>query len=237
MNRKVELFQAEKKILIQKKGEKNIGKEKSIFYSPSEASLACQPYLPKDKPFYRVAGALIRKKDSFLIAQRPKHKARANLWELVGGKLEKGETPEEALLRECKEEMNIRLCIDQLYFDLLHEYEDMCIQFTVFLSHLDENSGEIELLEHQDIRYIQASEIENYSYCAALSPILLKLKKEASLLQTKQYESLLGRFSGTIWAADEEIAYQIIQKDVTNASPDAIRGDFIETALTLKGKH
>ena len=56
-----------------------------------------------------VVAALIWDKDKFLICQRPKNKARALLWEFVGGKVEKGETKEQALIRECKEELNISL--------------------------------------------------------------------------------------------------------------------------------
>ena len=56
-----------------------------------------------------VVAALIWDKDKFLICQRPANKARALLWEFVGGKVEKGETKEQALIRECKEELNITL--------------------------------------------------------------------------------------------------------------------------------
>lgn len=56
-----------------------------------------------------VVAALIWNKDKFLICQRPANKARALLWEFVGGKVEKGETKEQALIRECKEELNVTI--------------------------------------------------------------------------------------------------------------------------------
>ncbi len=56
-----------------------------------------------------VVAALIWDKDKFLICQRPANKARAFLWEFVGGKVKEGETKEQALIRECKEELNIML--------------------------------------------------------------------------------------------------------------------------------
>ena len=56
-----------------------------------------------------VVAALIWDKDKFLICQRPANKARVLLWEFVGGKVEQGETKEQALIRECKEELNITL--------------------------------------------------------------------------------------------------------------------------------
>ncbi len=60
-----------------------------------------------DKPFIKVVAALIWDKDKFLICQRPANKARGLLWEFVGGKVEDGETKEQALIRECQEELAI----------------------------------------------------------------------------------------------------------------------------------
>ena len=65
-----------------------------------------------------VVAALIWDKDKFLICQRPANKARALLWEFVGGKVEKGETKEQALIRECKEELNIMLNVGTFLWKL-----------------------------------------------------------------------------------------------------------------------
>ena len=54
-----------------------------------------------------VVAALIWQDGRFLICQRPRHKARGSLWEFVGGKVEPGESKEEALIRECREELGI----------------------------------------------------------------------------------------------------------------------------------
>ena len=56
-----------------------------------------------------VVAALIWNQDKFMICQRPAHKARGLLWEFVGGKVEPGETMEQALIRECQEELAITL--------------------------------------------------------------------------------------------------------------------------------
>ena len=63
-----------------------------------------------------VVAALIWDKDKFLICQRPANKARALLWEFVGGKVERGETKEQALIRECKEELNITLNVGGCFY-------------------------------------------------------------------------------------------------------------------------
>ena len=65
-----------------------------------------------------VVAALIWDKDKFLICQRPANKARALLWEFVGGKVEQGESKEQALIRECKEELNITLNVGDVLWEL-----------------------------------------------------------------------------------------------------------------------
>lgn len=79
------------------------------------------------KPFVEVVAALIWDEDKFLICQRPINKARGLLWEFVGGKLEKGETKEQALIRECKEELAITVEPHNVFMELVHEYEDIII--------------------------------------------------------------------------------------------------------------
>lgn len=62
-----------------------------------------------------VVAALIKKDDKFLICQRPKNKARGLLWEFVGGKVEKGEGLQDALKRECKEELDVDIEVGELF--------------------------------------------------------------------------------------------------------------------------
>ena len=71
-------------------------------------------------PEIPVVAALIRDGEKFFICQRPRHKARGGCWEFPGGKTEPGETPEEALVRECREELDVTLNVGALYFDLVH---------------------------------------------------------------------------------------------------------------------
>ena len=62
-----------------------------------------------------VVAALIWNQDKFMICQRPPHKARGLLWEFVGGKVEPGETKEQALIRECREELAITLDVGNAF--------------------------------------------------------------------------------------------------------------------------
>lgn len=123
-----------------------------------------------------VAAALIWKNDKFLICQRPPHKGNALLWEFVGGKLEKGETHEEALVRECREELGVTVNVGVPFCEIVHTYPDITIHLTVFNGEITD--GIPQKLEHVDLKWIEPSEIDNYDFCVSAKPILEKIKKE-----------------------------------------------------------
>lgn len=111
-----------------------------------------------------------------MICQRPAHKTRGLLWEFVGGKTEEGETKEEALIRECKEELNVTVRPLDVYTELTHEYPDLTVNLTLFNAVITE--GIPQMLEHHDIRWITAGEISQYDFCPADEEILKKLMYE-----------------------------------------------------------
>ena len=117
-----------------------------------------------------VVAALIWDGDKFMICQRPAHKARALLWEFVGGKVEPGETKEQALIRECQEELAITLSVGEVFMDVVHEYPDITIRLTLFNATIAE--GTPQRLEHNDIKWITSQEIPNYDFCPADEDIL-----------------------------------------------------------------
>ena len=117
-----------------------------------------------------VVAALIWDKDQFMICQRPAHKARGLLWEFVGGKVEPGETKEQALVRECREELAVTISVGEAFMDVTHEYPDLTVHLTLFNATIAE--GELQKLEHNDIRWITPSEIPNYAFCPADIEIL-----------------------------------------------------------------
>jgi 8-oxo-dGTP diphosphatase len=121
-----------------------------------------------------VVAALIWRGDRFLICQRPAHKARGLLWEFVGGKVEKGESPEGALVRECREELDIGLAVEDVFMALDHVYPDITIRLTLYNARI--LSGEPKKLEHNDIRWITPEEIDGYEFCPADAEILKRLK-------------------------------------------------------------
>lgn len=122
-----------------------------------------------------VVAALIWDGEKFLICQRPKNKARALLWEFVGGKVEAGESKEEALVRECKEELDITLSVGKEFMTVTHEYTDITVNLTLFNATILE--GEPKKLEHNDIRWITPQEIPLYEFCPADVEILRKIQQ------------------------------------------------------------
>ena len=123
-----------------------------------------------------VVAALIWNNDKFMICQRPAHKARALLWEFVGGKVEPGETKEQALIRECQEELAVTLSVGEVFMDVVHEYPDITVHLTLFNATIAE--GVPQKLEHKDIQWITVDEIDQYSFCPADTEILLQLKQQ-----------------------------------------------------------
>ena len=120
-----------------------------------------------------VVAALIWKNKKFMICQRPAHKARGLLWEFVGGKVEPGETKEQALIRECREELAVTLSVGNVFMDVIHEYPDLTVHLTLFNATIAK--GEPQKLEHNDIKWITPSEISNYDFCPADKEILAKI--------------------------------------------------------------
>lgn len=121
-----------------------------------------------------VVAALIWQGDRFLACQRPAHKARGLLWEFVGGKIEPGETGEEALIRECREELDITVSVGEIFMEVTHEYPDLTVHLTVY--HAVIAQGEPKLLEHNDLRWLKTDEIDDYPFCPADVDILERLR-------------------------------------------------------------
>ena len=123
-----------------------------------------------------VVAALIWEGDRFLACQRPANKARALLWEFVGGKVEAGETLEEALIRECREELAITVAPKDVFMEVIHEYPDLTVRLTLFNASIAE--GTPRALEHHDIRWITVGQIDELAFCPADEEILKKLKEQ-----------------------------------------------------------
>ena len=123
-----------------------------------------------------VVAALIWKGGAFMICQRPARKAQGLLWKFAGGKVEPGETKEQALIRECREELGVQVAVDEEFTQVTHVYPDLTVHLTVF--HARITGGTVQKLEHHDICYMTPGEISNYNFCPADQAILQKLIQE-----------------------------------------------------------
>ena len=147
-----------------------------------------------------VVAALIRQNGKFLICQRPAHKARGLMWEFVGGKVEAGETGEDALVRECREELDICISVGEVFTEVRHKYPDITVHLTVFEAEIE--SGEPKLLEHAAIKWITAEDIKYYNFCPADDKILKKIREQSSD----------GRARKRLGADGEELAAKYLKK-------------------------
>ncbi|MBQ3866170.1 MAG: (deoxy)nucleoside triphosphate pyrophosphohydrolase [Clostridia bacterium] len=122
-----------------------------------------------------VVAALIEKDGAYLVFKRPQGKARAGCFEFVGGKVEPGETHEEALVRECREELDAAVSVGPLFQTVTHVYPDIAIR--LFLYRAEIISGSIRLLEHEEMRWVRPSQFDEVPFCPADREILEHLRR------------------------------------------------------------
>lgn len=113
----------------------------------------------------RVTAALIERDSKILIAQRNGEGNQALKWEFPGGKIDPGETPEQCLKRELKEELNLDIRVGELFDIINYDYPTWTIQLLVYRAEII--GGEIKRNVHRDIRWVSPSEISTYDFCPA----------------------------------------------------------------------
>ena len=131
-----------------------------------------------EKKITEVVAALIWDGNRFMICQRPAHKARGLLWEFVGGKVEPNETREQALIRECREELAVELSVGDVFMEVIHAYPDITVQLILY--HASIASGVPQKLEHVDIQWITPAQIPDYDFCPADTEILERIQQQFS---------------------------------------------------------
>ena len=112
-----------------------------------------------------VAGIIYRDDGKFLIAQRNLNKNQGGLWEFPGGKLEPGETCEEALAREIREEMAADIEVLECVGENIHHYPEKDIRLMFYKAKL--LSDDVTLLEHEDCRWITKEDKDKFEFAGA----------------------------------------------------------------------
>ena len=126
-----------------------------------------------ERRIIEVVGAIIRDGDRYLVGQRAANKAQGGLWEFMGGKIEPGETPEQALARECLEELALEIEDEHIIDSVVHEYPEKTIRLT--LISCSPKSGSIpKALEHQQIRWVTRAEMDIMDFAPADRELIRK---------------------------------------------------------------
>ncbi len=135
------------------------------------------------KPTLRVVAALIpspERPGAYLAQQRPAGKSRPNLWEFPGGKVERGESDEAALVRECREELEVELQVGPKVWSASHAYDDVVVELVLYHAHIV--SGKAKALSAQRIEALTIEEMQRLPFCEADVPLLVELASRKQAL-------------------------------------------------------
>ena len=132
-------------------------------------------YLGMKKELFVVAAAIIKDNKVFS-AQRGNKGKTAFKWEFPGGKIEPGETPEQALARELREELSINVEVHELITAVADEYDDVILHIDTYRCSLI--SGMPTLSEHINMAWSTGEELDKLEFSSADKPTLEKIKKE-----------------------------------------------------------
>ena len=132
-----------------------------------------------EKPPLLVVCALIERAGGVLLARRPAHKHLALKWEFPGGKVDGGETPAAALIREIKEELGCDIVLGRALCRFTHVYDRTIIKMIPFVCHLAPGSPEPNPIEHVTIAWARPGELDTYDLAAADLPVVQAYRAEA----------------------------------------------------------
>lgn len=118
-----------------------------------------------DKPFIKVVAAVIYDKDKVLIARRKPEKIQGGKWEFPGGKIEHEETPELAVVRELREELDIEVDLQSYLGTNMHEYERGIVEIIMYKANF--LKGQIKLIDHDEFRWVSVVELPSFDFSEA----------------------------------------------------------------------
>lgn len=122
----------------------------------------------------KVVAAIIQNENKILATKRG-YGEFINMWEFPGGKIESGETKDEALIREIKEELNVKINVDKFALDVEYQYPNFYLFMSCFMCSIQE--GSIELLEHNDAKWITKEELDSLNWLPADIEVINYLKE------------------------------------------------------------
>lgn len=120
--------------------------------------------MENQKKQIRVVAAIIRKEDKVFATQRGYGNYK-DWWEFPGGKIETGETPEAALIREIEEELNTKIVVDRFLTTVEYDYPEFHLSMDCFWSHIEE--GDLVLLEHEAAKWLPLNDLRQVKWLPA----------------------------------------------------------------------
>ncbi len=127
-----------------------------------------------------VVCAVIEREGRVLIAQRPPDKHLPLQWEFAGGKVEPGEAPATAIVREIREELGCRIELVHALPSFLHDYKTVVIEMIPFVARLVPGSGEPVAHEHVALAWVEPDGLQAYALAPADWPVVAAYRKLAS---------------------------------------------------------
>jgi len=131
--------------------------------------------MQKEKKKIEVAAAIIMHNDKILCVQRGENKLDyiSKKFEFPGGKIEKGETQEQTVVREIQEELEMNISSQEYFLTVEHDYPDFFLTMHSFICSCDDPT--VHLTEHIDYKWLSTSELGGLDWAAADIPIVDKL--------------------------------------------------------------
>lgn len=123
-----------------------------------------------------VVAALIVRGGRLLIARRPEGRHMAGRWEFPGGKLEKGESPEDAVEREIREELGLDVRAGQIYQAIAYSYPEKDVLLLFYAAAVV--SGEPRPIEEAEIRWVTVAELDGYAFAPVDEMLVQRLKRD-----------------------------------------------------------
>lgn len=124
---------------------------------------------------FKVTAAILEKDDRIIIAQRKNSDHLSGLWEFPGGKIEPGETPEECLTRELKEELGIDVKVSEFLGSNIHHYDYISIELMAYRAFWV--GGTITINDHNDYRWVTINQLNNFDFAPADIPFVDMLRR------------------------------------------------------------